>query len=91
MVPGMAGVKRQMNLEELDDKYFTRAEAIIYSMTPVERHNPNVINGSRRRRIASGSGTTTQEVNQLINQWRQAKKLMESMASQHNVFNMFRG
>ncbi len=91
MVPGVTGIKRQMNLDQVDDKYFARAEAIIYSMTPQERRNPNIIDGSRRRRIARGSGTTPHDVNQLINQWRQAKKIVEAMASRHNVFNLFRG
>jgi len=91
MVPGMASIKSQINLEQVDDRQLARSEAIIYSMTPQERHNPNIIDGSRRRRIARGSGTTPQEVNQLINQWRQAKKIVESMASRHNVFNLFRG
>jgi signal recognition particle subunit SRP54 len=52
-------------------------EAIILSMTPEERHNPNSIDGSRRRRIAAGSGTQTQDINQLLNQFRQMQKLMK--------------
>ena len=91
MMPGMAGIKRQMNLDAVDEKYFGRAEAIIYSMTPRERRNPNVIDGSRRRRIARGSGTTPQDVNQLINQWRQARKVVEAMASRHDLSSLFRG
>jgi signal recognition particle subunit SRP54 len=50
-------------------------------MTPMERRNPDIINGSRRRRIASGSGTTPQDVNQLLKQWKEAKKVMQMMAS----------
>jgi len=56
-------------------------EAIVFSMTPAERRNPDVINGSRRKRIADGSGTTPADVNQLLKQWKGAKKLMQSMAS----------
>ena len=54
-----------------------KVEAIILSMTPEERHNPNLIDGSRRRRIARGSGTQTQDINQLLNQFRQMQKLMK--------------
>jgi signal recognition particle subunit SRP54 len=50
-------------------------------MTPLERRNPDLINGSRRKRIASGSGTTPQDVNQLLKQWKEAKKVMQMMAS----------
>jgi signal recognition particle subunit SRP54 len=56
-------------------------EAIVYSMTPEERRRPDMIDGSRRRRIARGSGTTPQDINQLLKQWREAKKLMEAIAS----------
>jgi signal recognition particle subunit SRP54 len=56
-----------------------RFEAIIRSMTMEERHNPDILNGRRRRRIAQGSGTTPQDVNQLLNQFRQAQKLMKQL------------
>ena len=57
----------------------SRTEAMIYSMTPEERRNPAIINGSRRLRIARGSGTTTHEVNDLLKQFAQARKMMRSM------------
>ncbi|MCK4331101.1 MAG: signal recognition particle protein, partial [Dehalococcoidia bacterium] len=57
-----------------------KMEAIILSMTPEERHNPTIINGSRRRRIAQGSGTTTRDVNQLLNQFHQIQKLTKMVA-----------
>ena len=60
----------------------TEAEAIIRSMTPRERRNPSVLNASRRKRIAAGSGTTVQDVNQLIRQFEQAKEMMKRMTSQ---------
>jgi signal recognition particle subunit SRP54 len=66
---------------EIDDTFFKRAEAIVFSMTQAERRNPDMINGSRRRRIATGSGTTPQDVNQLLKQWKEAKKMMQAMAS----------
>ncbi len=81
MIPGLGGIKRQFQATELDDTFFRHAEASSYSMTPQERRNPDIINGSRRRRIAAGSGTTPQDVNQLLKQWKEAKKIMQMMAS----------
>ena len=78
MVPGagklMKGVK-------VDDGAFTRIEAIINSMTPHERMRHNVINGSRKKRIANGSGTTVSEINKLLKQFSQMKKMMKKMSS----------
>ena len=68
-------------MDDLDDSFFRRVEAIIHSMTPEERRKPEIINGSRRRRIAGGSGTTPQDVNQLLNQFRDAKKIMKAKTS----------
>ena len=81
MIPGMGGIKKQLQTTDLDDSFFKHAEAVVFSMTPQERKNPDIINGSRRRRIASGSGTTPQDVNQLLKQWKEAKKIMQMMAS----------
>jgi signal recognition particle subunit SRP54 len=81
MIPGLGGIKKQLQTADLDDKYFRRAEAVVFSMTPEERRFPEMINGSRRRRIAAGSGTTPQDVNQLLKQWKEAKKIMQMMAS----------
>jgi signal recognition particle subunit SRP54 len=78
MIPGMGGAMRQMG--EVDDSELDRVEAIILSMTPHERARPDVINGSRRRRIAAGSGTTVQAVNQLVKQFGQMRKLMKQLA-----------
>ena len=76
MVPG---VKPQMlQSANLDEKHIKHVEAIVLSMTPRERANPDVINGSRRLRIAKGAGRTVQEVNQLLNQFKQMQKLMKS-------------
>jgi signal recognition particle subunit SRP54 len=77
MMPGMGQVKDQ--LADLDDKHFDRIEAIIRSMTPGERVNPKVINGSRRMRIANGSGVTVMDVNQLLNRFAEAQKMMKQM------------
>jgi signal recognition particle subunit SRP54 len=81
MIPGMGNIKRQLQATEIDDTFFKHAEAIVFSMTPEERKRPELINGSRRRRIALGSGTTPQDVNQLLKQWKEAKKIMQMMAS----------
>jgi len=77
MVPGMSGMARQQGLDA-DDGQLKKVEAIIYSMTPQERHNPHVLNASRRRRIAAGSGTSTQDVNQLVKQFSQMQKMMKA-------------
>jgi signal recognition particle subunit SRP54 len=78
MLPGVGQMKKQ--LEDFDESEITRTEAIIYSMTPLERTNPKVLNGSRRMRIARGSGTTVTDVNQLIQKFEQAAKMMKTMA-----------
>jgi signal recognition particle subunit SRP54 len=64
---------------EIDDGELSRVEAIICSMTPAERHDPNVINGSRRARIAAGSGTTTAQVNALLKQFKMVQQMMRSL------------
>lgn len=90
MIPGLGAARRQLAAAEIDESQLKKVEAIIHSMTPKERHNPQIIDGSRRRRIARGSGTTPQDVNQLLNQWRQAKKLMESMSGRRDMARLFR-
>ncbi len=92
MLPGMGQIKRQMKVDSFDEGFWNKAEAVVYSMTPQERKHPEIINGSRRRRIATGSGTTPQEVNQLLNQWKEAKKIMQGFANNRSGFmNMFGG
>lgn len=82
MIPGMRGAMKQMGgMPDLNDKQVKRVEAIITSMTMQERHNPGIIDGSRRRRIARGSGTSVQDVNQLLNQFREAQKMMKQLTS----------
>jgi signal recognition particle subunit SRP54 len=73
MIPGLQGVSSG----EVDEKRITRTEAIIRSMTPRERFAPQLLDGSRRRRVAMGSGTSVQEVNELLRQFKQARKLMK--------------
>jgi signal recognition particle subunit SRP54 len=77
MLPGMS---QQLRDAEVDDREIARVEAIIQSMTPQERANPKLLNGSRRARIARGSGTTTQQVNALVRQFDEARKMMKQLA-----------
>lgn len=81
MIPGLSSIKNQIEVDEIDDDFFKHFEAIVFSMTPEERRKPDMISGSRRRRIARGSGTSPQEVNQLLNQFKQAKGIMKDLAS----------
>ncbi len=92
MLPGLSQL-RSKTPEQFDEKQLVKFEAIIRSMTPNERHTPEIINGRRRRRISHGSGTTPQDVNQLLNQFRQANKLTKQMAQARgpkDLQNMFR-
>ncbi len=79
MMPGAAQIRQQ--LEQFDEKEIDRVEAIVRSMTPHERVAPKIINGSRRARIAKGSGVTVSEVNQLMERFAQAQKMMKKLAS----------
>ena len=74
MLPGMSGKDI-----DVDDNAMKKPEAIIRSMTPKERKNPSILNASRRKRIAAGSGTTVQDVNTLIRQFEQAQQMMKQM------------
>ncbi|MFT4215411.1 MAG: signal recognition particle protein, partial [Microbacterium sp.] len=78
MLPGMGQMKQQ--LDNFDEREIDRTEAIIRSMTPGERRNPKVLNGSRRLRIARGSGMTVTDVNQLVQRFEQASKMMKTVA-----------
>jgi signal recognition particle subunit SRP54 len=79
MVPGMNRMAQDIS-PEVTDRQFKRVEAIILSMTPEERRHPRILNGSRKRRIAAGSGTTVQEVNALLNQFRQMQRMMKQLS-----------
>jgi len=92
MIPGLSKVANKIS-EDDQEKQLRKVEAIILSMTPAERHKPDMIDGSRRRRIAAGSGTQTQDINQLLNQFRQMQKLMKmGMKGKlpRNMMSMFR-
>lgn len=88
MIPG-AG--KALENVDLDDDAFKPVEAIINSMTPAERHNPTILNGSRRRRIADGSGTKVRDVNDLIKQFEQMKKMMKQFSGMGSMGKMMKG
>ena len=79
MMPGIGGAQMKQIEDAMDEKKMARIEAIIYSMTPAERGDPNLINPSRKRRIAAGAGVDISEVNRLVKQFEQARKMMKQM------------
>ena len=87
MIPGMG--KAMKNID-IDDDAFKHIEAIIYSMTPAERENPALLNGTRRKRIADGSGTNIQEVNRLIKQFDETRKMMRMVSQGKNLNRMMK-
>jgi signal recognition particle subunit SRP54 len=90
MIPGIPSNK--LRGLQVDDKAFDKIQAVIFSMTPEERRHPDMINGSRRKRIAAGSGSDIHQVNQLLNQFKQVQKMMKQLGSGRmpkNPFQMF--
>ena len=81
LVPGLSQIKSRLNVDEMDESFFKHVEAIIYSMTKEERQNPGVIDGSRRRRIAAGSGTKPADVNKVLKQFHEAKRVIQMISS----------
>ena len=81
LIPGGKQLAQQVAGVEVDNKFMARSEAIVLSMTLEERRNPDILNGSRRRRIAQGSGTSPAEVNRLLNQFKDAKKMMQALTT----------
>ncbi len=88
MIPGMGKAIKNM---DIDNDSFKHIEAIIYSMTPEERQNPSLINGTRRKRIANGSGTDVPEVNRLLKQFSETRKMMRMVSQGKNVQRMMSG
>jgi len=88
-MPGMGNTAAMQ--EKVNDSQFVQMEAIINSMTPGERHFPDVINGSRKKRIASGSGTQIQDINHLLKQHKQMMKMMKKLTKKGGMTNMMRG
>ena len=85
MIPGVGKALKDV---EIDDNAFKSIEAIIYSMTPEERSNPAILNASRRQRIAKGSGTTIQEVNKLLKQFEETRKMMRMLSAMKPGFKL---
>jgi len=81
MIPGLSQIKNRLNVEEMDESFFNRVEAMIYSMTKEERRAPEIIDGSRRRRIAMGNGTQPADVNRLLKQYKEAKKILQMIST----------
>ncbi|HXU22985.1 MAG TPA: signal recognition particle protein [Tepidiformaceae bacterium] len=81
MLPGFNKIKAQLNVDDMDDSFFTKAEAIVMSMTAWERRHPDRIDGKRRKRIARGSGTDATSVNQLLKQFFEARKIAKTLSS----------
>lgn len=79
LIPGMGKFKAQIDAAKIDDKVFKRQEAIILSMTPRERRNPDIIKASRKKRIADGCGLSVQEVNKLLKQYDQMADMMKKV------------
>jgi len=79
MLPGIGKIKKQVDAANIDETIIKRQEAIISSMTKAERRNPNLLNGSRRRRIAAGSGTSVQDINRLMKQYQDMSGMMKRM------------
>lgn len=79
LIPGMGGISQKLKEANVDEKEFDRVEAIIRSMTLKERRNPSIINGSRRKRIAAGCGMRVQDVNKLLKNFEESKKMMKRM------------
>jgi signal recognition particle subunit SRP54 len=75
----LPGVPKELKKAEIDDREIARVEAIIRSMTPEERRDPSIMNGSRRLRVANGSGNTTADVNQLLKQFKDMQKMMRML------------
>lgn len=87
MIPGMGQMAGQIDQEQVDKK-FKRVDAMICSMTPKEREKPDVLNGSRKRRIAKGSGTSVEEINQFLKEFMQMQKMMKSLKGMKGMRGM---
>jgi signal recognition particle subunit SRP54 len=93
MIPGMSKMMKSQAMPAIDERDLKRVEAIIQSMTPDERARPEIIGGSRKRRIARGSGTTAADINQVLNQFKQMQQMMKQMSSgkmPRNLQGLFR-
>ena len=88
MIPGMSKMTKNL---DIDDSAFAKVESIIFSMTPEERGAPEILNMSRKRRIAAGSGKSIHEINQFIKQFEQMRKMMHKLSNNKGFGNMMGG
>ncbi|MBM3543660.1 MAG: signal recognition particle protein [Alphaproteobacteria bacterium] len=91
MLPGIGKVKKQLDAANLDDRILKRQQAIIGSLTRAERKNPKLLNASRKKRVASGSGTSVQDINKLVKMHRQMADMMKSMGKKRGMFSSLFG
>jgi signal recognition particle subunit SRP54 len=91
MLPGVGKIKKQLDTAKLDDAILKRQQAIIGSMTKSERKNPKVLNASRKKRVAAGSGTSVQDINKLVKMHRQMADMMKSMGKKRGMFGSLFG
>lgn len=93
MIPGMGEISKNISSNDMEDR-LKRTQAMINSMTTEERRNPKILNSGRKKRVAKGSGTSVQEINQLISQFRQMQKMMKQLRNprgRQNLMNLFGG
>ena len=88
MIPGISNIKSKIDTNDVGDEKLTKIQSIIFSMTPSERKDPKINDGSRKRRIASGSGNSVQDVNMLLNQFNNMQKMMKQMSSGKGLQNI---
>ena len=91
LMPGMGKIKKLMGDAQVDDKVIRRQIALIQSMTKKERRNPQILQASRKKRIAASSGNSLQDVNRLLKQHKQMQRMMKKMGSKGGMKNMMRG
>ena len=91
MLPGIGKLQKQMDAAQVDDKLIKRQEAIILSMTRAERRNVKLLNAARKRRVASGSGTSVPEVNRVVKQYMEMARAMKKMGKRGGLAGLFGG
>jgi signal recognition particle subunit SRP54 len=91
MLPGIGKIKKQLDAANLDDKILKRQQAMIGSMTKAERRSPKLLNASRKKRVAAGSGTSVQDINKLVKMHRQMADMMKAMGKKRGIFSQMFG
>jgi signal recognition particle subunit SRP54 len=91
MLPGIGKIQKQMNAANVDDSMINRQEAIILSMTRAERRNVKLLNASRKRRVAAGSGTSVPEINRLVKQYMEMARAMKKLGKRGGLGSLFGG